>query len=74
MTKPVKLPDNLVSIRDEAFDYAICRVKAPPENIDDLNEWFNSDGWDALVEQGAFEDLAVDIISLAYEHEYFCGY
>jgi hypothetical protein len=66
MTKPSGLPSGLVSIRDAAIDYAIGRVKTPPENIDALNDWFNSDGWDALVEQGAFEDLAVDIISLAY--------
>jgi hypothetical protein len=48
MTKPVDLPESLVSVRDDAIDFAYGRSKSEPEDIEELTEWFGFEGFHTI--------------------------
>jgi hypothetical protein len=46
MSIPANLPENLVSIRDAAIDFAMGRSKSEPENVNELYEWLEVESYD----------------------------
>lgn len=63
--KPENLPENLESIRDAAIDFALGRVNSEPEDLKELYEWLELDGWDALVGKDSKEEFMLNIPYLA---------
>lgn len=45
MSKPSNLPLELQSIRDAAIDFALGRTKKEPEDLEDLYQWYQIDGY-----------------------------
>lgn len=59
---PEGLPKGLVSIRDEAIDFAYGRSKSEPEDIEQLYEWFEFEGFHLI----DYIDWGFDYSSVAY--------
>lgn len=45
MSKPPNLPTELQFIRDEAIDFALGRTEKEPQNLADLYQWYQIDGY-----------------------------
>ena len=59
-----EIPESLWPLRDAAIDYAIKGGEEP--DIKALHEWFEVDGWDAIIAGWNYEALVIKLYYLAW--------
>ena len=61
--KKTELPNELIEIKDAIIDH-IHNGNPIPSNLDQLEKWFEEDGWDLLVDDGLL-GYALDLLHVA---------
>ena len=59
----IELPNELIHLKDAIVDH-INSGTALPSNLDQLEKWFEEDGWDLLVDDGLV-GYALDLLHIA---------
>jgi hypothetical protein len=60
MTSSTVFPESLWPIRDAVIDL-VHAGKNPPPEISEIYEWLNSEGWDDLVGESAYEESVIEL-------------
>jgi len=65
MSSIPKIPEHLCSIRDAAIEHVLNGTPEP--ELKPLYDWFEADGWDAVINAWAHEDMAFNLFYLAQD-------